>query len=220
MLPTPVKTGYTFAGWKVNGADAVAEHTIVAGSTGNITLEAIWTATVYNITVNLNSGEATIPATYTIESADIVLPTPVKVGYTFAGWKVNGADAVANYTIASGSTGDITLEATWTAVEYTITVVLGDGSLDATVSMPATYTVESAAIVIDAVPTLEGYNFVGWKVGDAEPVSSYTIPAGSTGDITITAVYEEKPAAGCGGAIAMLSAFMGLIALAVVGKKY
>ena len=86
--------------------------------------------------------------------------------------------------------------------------------------IPATYTVESAAIVIDAVPTLEGYNFLGWKVGDAEPVASYTIPAGSTGDITITAVYEEKPAAGCGGAIAMLSAFMGLIALAVVGKKY
>ena len=216
VLPTPVKAGYTFTGWKVNNAGAVAEYTI-SGSTGNITLEATWTINTYTITTTLNGGTATVVDTYTVESAAIVLPTPVKTNYTFVGWKVNGANAVANYTIATGTTGDITLEAIWTATEYAINVVLGDGSLDASVVIPATYTVESAAIVIDAVPTLEGYNFLGWKVGDAEPVASYTIPAGSTGDITITAVYEK---AGCGGAIAMLSAFMGLIALAVVGKKY
>ena len=216
VLPTPVKAGYTFAGWKVNNAAAVAEYTIT-GSTGNITLEATWTINTYTITTTLNGGTATVVDTYTVESAAIVLPTPVKANYDFAGWKVNGANAVANYTIATGTTGDITLEATWTATEYAINVVLGDGSLDASATIPATYTIESAAIVIDAVPTLEGYIFMGWKVGDAEPVTSYTIPAGSTGDITITAVYEK---AGCGGAIAMLSAFMGLIALAVIGKKY
>ncbi|MBR7160120.1 MAG: InlB B-repeat-containing protein, partial [Clostridia bacterium] len=139
VLPTPVKAGYTFTGWKVNNAGAVAEYTI-SGSTGNITLEATWTINTYTITTTLNGGTATVVDTYTVESAAIVLPTPVKANYTFVGWKVNGANAVANYTIATGTTGDITLEAIWTATEYAINVVLGDGSLDASVVIPATYT--------------------------------------------------------------------------------
>ena len=43
-------------------------------------------------------------------------------GYGFAGWKVNGSAAARDLTLSGTAyTADITLEATWTANEFTIT---------------------------------------------------------------------------------------------------
>ena len=54
--------------------------------------------------------------TYTVESADIIIPKPERAGYTFDAW-CDSDDASANCvnykTIPTGSTGDITLYATW-----------------------------------------------------------------------------------------------------------
>ena len=90
-LPSPTKTGYTFAGWKVTTAggnwkttDSVYKGTVAAGKYGNVTLTAQWVANTYTITYVYNNGSANTTATYNIEQA-ITLPSPTKTGYTFAG---------------------------------------------------------------------------------------------------------------------------------------
>ena len=134
-LPSPTKTGYTFAGWKVTTAggnwkttDSVYKGTVAAGKYGNVTLTAQWVANTYTITYVYNNGSANTTATYNIEQA-ITLPSPTKTGYTFAGWKVttaggnwNTTDSVYKGTVAAGKYGNVTLTAQWTVNTYTITV--------------------------------------------------------------------------------------------------
>ena len=103
-LPSPSKTGYTFAGWKVttaggnwNTTDSVYKGTVAAGKYGNVTLTAQWTVNTYTITYKYNNGAADTTAKYTIEQS-ITLPSPTKTGYTFAGWKVTTAGGNWNTT--------------------------------------------------------------------------------------------------------------------------
>ena len=117
-LPSPTKTGYTFAGWKVTMAggnwkttDSVYKGTVAAGKYGNVTLTAQWTVNTYTITYKYNNGAADTTAKYTIEQS-ITLPSPSKTGYTFAGWKVTTAggnwkttDSVYKGTVAAGKIG-------------------------------------------------------------------------------------------------------------------
>ena len=189
-LEAPTRFGYTFAGWSVDGADAVPEFTLdCSEATGNVSVVATWTPIAYNINVNLNGGEANIPATYTIESADIVLPTPVRAGFDFAGWKVNGADAVMEYTIASGSTGDISLEATWTVHKNTITYVVGEyGTLASTTQL-----IEVGETYALYIPTVNNISktFAGWKVEGTDEIITTTGIWSINGDVTLVAVYDD-----------------------------
>ena len=144
-LATPTKTGYTFTGWSISA--------IPHGSTGNKTISANWTPTVYTITYLMNGGTnaESNPATYTIESNAITFAEPTRTGYTFTGWSVS--------SIPSGSTGNKTVTANWTPVVYTVTYHLNGGT-NATAN-PATYTVENGNITL-ANPTRTGYTFGGW----------------------------------------------------------
>ena len=200
-LPSPTKTGYTFAGWKVTTAggnwktsDSVYKGTVAAGKYGNVTLTAQWTANTYTITYVYNNGSANTTATYNIEQA-ITLPSPTKTGYTFAGWKVTTAggnwkttDSVYKGTVAAGKYGNVTLTAQWTVNTYTITYKYNNGAADTT----AKYTIEQAITLPS--PTKTGYTFAGWKVTTAggnwkttDSVYKGTVAAGKYGNVTLTA---------------------------------
>ena len=200
-LPSPSKTGYTFAGWKVttaggnwNTTDSVYKGTVAAGKYGNVTLTAQWTVNTYTITYKYNNGAADTTAKYTIEQS-ITLPSPTKAGYTFAGWKVTTAggnwkttDSVYKGTVAAGKYGNVTLTAQWTANTYTITYVYNNGSANTT----ATYNIEQAITLPS--PTKTGYTFAGWKVTTAggnwkttDSVYKGTVAAGKYGNVTLTA---------------------------------
>jgi uncharacterized repeat protein (TIGR02543 family) len=169
VLKQPSRKGYTFTGW-------IGDSIIVKGSTGDKRVTAKWTATVYNISYVLDGGDnhAANPTTYTTDSAEITLPAPSRTGYTFAGW-AEGAG-----TIPTGSTGDKTFTAQWTPTSYTVAYVLNGGINHA--DNPATYTIESAEITLQA-PSRTGYNFTGWAEGSS-------IAQGSTGDKTFTAQWS------------------------------
>ena len=113
-MPTPEKTGYTFANWKLNDTTITATSTVTTAS--DHTLTANYTPTPYAITYsNLNGGSYVTgtpqPTSYTIEQA-VTLPTLEKTGYTFLGWKEVGAeDNTAVTEITTGNTGDKVLEA-------------------------------------------------------------------------------------------------------------
>ena len=108
------KEGYTFDGW-YNGTTKVTK--IEKGSYGNLNLEAKWTAIEYTATFKAD-GNTVGTATYTIEDNAIknVPSVPTKGGYDGA-WE--------SYAIKAG---DITVNAVYTAKQYTITWKDYDGS--------------------------------------------------------------------------------------------
>ena len=182
-LNNPTKTGYDFAGWKLNGeGDAMMTVTIAQGSTGHLAYTATWTPTVYNIVYTMDGGTATPanPTTYTIETETFTLNNPTKTGHTFKGWKLNGeGDAMMEVTIAQGSTGHLAYTATWQINKYTITFDSNGGSAVDPITQDYGTTVTAPA-----APTKTGYDFAGWT-----PALPATMPAEN---ITVTANWTVK----------------------------
>ena len=190
-LNNPTKNGHTFEGWK-NLADNTILNpvTIAKGSTGNRNYTAVWNQTVYNITYILNGGTANNPTTYTYdENHRVQILDPTKTGYTFEGWV--GTDLTApskGIAIPAGATGNRQYTATWTPETYPINYTMNGGINSS--SNPKSYTVESAAITLQA-PEQTGAVFRGWSGTGISGVSmNVTIPTGSTGARTYEANWD------------------------------
>lgn len=114
-LRNPKKAGYKFAGWYSDSAYKKRVTKIPKGSTGNKTLYAKWTKEKYKITYKLNGGKniSGNPTSYYVTSSDIVLKSPKKKGYKFAGWYSDAGCRRKITKIAKGSTGNKTLYAKW-----------------------------------------------------------------------------------------------------------
>ena len=109
---TPVKSGYTFAGWYL-GESRFNIDTVI---TENIILTAKWTVNQYAITYDLNDGTAEgNPDTYTVETDTFTLKNPTRPGYTFTGWSGTGLTGENNMTVTTpkGSTGERSYTAHW-----------------------------------------------------------------------------------------------------------
>ncbi len=108
------RKGYTFGGWDI------PEKT--DGKYGaEVKVTAQWTAVEYSITYDYDGGGlpegATNPATYTIEQ-DVTFVAPEKTGWNFKGY-VDGSDNPIT-GITKGSTGDVTVKATWQQIQTTV----------------------------------------------------------------------------------------------------
>lgn len=158
-LSAPTRAHYTFGGWFEDGK---LVETIDALRLCDIKLVAEWIADKYTITYNLNGGECNdaLVTEYTVESADIALPSLTKKGYAFCGWYDNAAfDDKSLNNIPSGSYGNINLYAKFSLIEYTISYDLQGGVNS--ISNPTKYTIEDQNIVLSA-PSRECYTFDGW----------------------------------------------------------
>lgn len=188
-FPAPEKTGYTFAGWKLDAAVGTwaADTTVNAGDFvtntlwGSVSFTAQWTPATYTITYNKASAEDVVPAAqnYNIESAE-TLGTAEREGYTLSGWVVatasgnwtQGANLAAS-TVLTGFYGNVTLTPVWQVNTYTITWISGDAEQTSEVEY-------GSAIVAFPPSSRMGYT-ADW---DAEVPA--TMPAA---DLTFTAVY-------------------------------
>jgi uncharacterized repeat protein (TIGR02543 family) len=103
---------------------------------------------------------------------------PVRDGYILSCYKDGG-----KWDFNTVVPANITLVVQWDIVTYSITYAMDGGVNHA--GNPATYTVESPAITLQA-PTRGGYTFAGWAEGNS-------IAAGSTGDKTFTAQWNTIP---------------------------
>lgn len=116
-IDEPYKECYSFKGWQTEDGNLFDKESEIKD---DIYLKAIFEADVYNITYNLNGGEANNPSTYTIED-EVIINDPVKPGYTFDGWTgTNLTELTKDLVIYRGSSGDRTYSANWTPNEYTI----------------------------------------------------------------------------------------------------
>lgn len=86
---------------------------------------------------------------------------------------------------------DVTVTAVFEPIVYPVTYELDGGSLQGENSNPPEYTIESPSITLKN-PTKDGYIFVGWVGTDlTEATTSATIPTGSTGMRSYTAIWKK-----------------------------
>ncbi|MCM1455920.1 MAG: InlB B-repeat-containing protein, partial [Bacteroides sp.] len=186
---------YNFCGW-YESADYDGErvYEIALDSVGNRKYYAKWEEIEYRVKYeldkgqnnkeNVNSGDE---YAYTVNSADLILQEPTKLGYRFLGWKDKGGKEVTK--IESEKPSTYTLYAAWEIIRYGITYELygglnGEGN-------PSGYTVESGEIEL-ATPSKEKHRFLGWYKNEkflGDKVES--IQCGECVDITLYARWER-----------------------------
>ncbi|MBO4404272.1 MAG: DUF4832 domain-containing protein, partial [Treponema sp.] len=112
------------------------------------------------------------------------LSPAVKDGYTFAGWS-DGNGIISS--IPKGSTGNITLTATWSVTGYTVSYSVPEGALNPNAGITS-YTIESDTIYLEPAVRKGNWKFTGWSDGSTTVTS---IPSGSTENKVLTATWEE-----------------------------
>ena len=184
-------TGYEFAFWTGN----IAESTFTMPYY-DVVMQANAQLINYSIAYKLKGGsvETNNPTSYNINSDDLPLINPTRLGYTFLGWTGTDLDiASKTFFIPHGSTGNREYTANWSLDTYSITCNIGEGNL--ATPNPTAYDVASANITLNnPVSTKDYYLFKGWSGTGLEGSENLvvTIPKGSVGNREYTANYAPE----------------------------
>ena len=141
----PVREGYSFAGWHLQGTDASdvrRAYTIAANTkTGTLTFEAIWTPNQYQVLFQPANGthslskSGTQMATVVFGQKPTSIEPPACTGYTFGGYRT--ADGVLLFLSDGSFSTDVgvwglsestTLTAIWTKNKYTVQIQVEPGN--------------------------------------------------------------------------------------------
>lgn len=178
-LKTPVKSGYNFTGWTLNGV-LYEDSSVLVDK--NITLVANWEIITYTIKYNSDGGKLTTKInSYTCED-EFDLPIPEKKGYTFVGWNGNITK------VTKGTTGDLNLTAVYDITKYTITYNLDGGTLNNPVNE---FTFLDEIELVE--PKKNGYKFRGWYLDSSfsgEPITK--IEEGTLENIELYAYFVSE----------------------------
>ncbi len=180
----PTLTGYTFAGWFDAASGGSGWDFPGTAITGDTTIYAQWTAIDYTVTFDSQGGSAISSQTVAYDAyAAIPVSPPTLTGYTFAGWFDAASGGSAWNFGADAITGDTTIYAQWTAIDYTVTFDSQGGS--AISSEMVAY--GNYATLPASPPTRAGFSFDGWFTLDSGG-STWNFPGTAiTGDTTIYA---------------------------------
>lgn len=163
--------------------DASHTYTEPVAPTGHKYVDGVCTgcgqATSHTVNYYID-GELVYSEKFTEAEGLASLYNYTKVGYEFLGWS-DGFDTVTS--IPANTSTDVDLYGEIEAIEYTITYVV-DGETYET----ATYTISDVALALINVPAKDGYNGA-WVNAEGEVVTE--LAAGTIGDVTVTANYEE-----------------------------
>lgn len=177
----PVRDGYTFDGWLLDGQ----LYDFATPVTGNITLTADWTINTYTVRFD-TAGGSSVPEQAIDHGQKVTEPAaPTREGYTFTGWLLDGRP----FDFTTSVTGDLTLTAGWqeneppAPVTHTVTFDSAGGS-----PVEPQTVADGAAAIDPGTPERDGYKFTGWLL-DGEPFD-FSTPI--TGDITLVAGWEES----------------------------
>ena len=185
-LPTPERTGCTFAGWVDAEGKEVTAETIYTNA-ADATITALWTPNSYTLTLETEDG-AQIEVVFGEPIG--TLPTPELEGYTFEGWYDAEGNPVTAETVYNFDT-NLALSARWSANGFVIELDPGDGALNE--NDPETIGVTYGAAVGEMpVPVYEGYTFNGWYDENGNLVDEETVYL-YTSNITVHASWEKIP---------------------------
>ena len=211
-LPTPTRSGYTFAGWytSASGGSRVYSSTTVTTS-GNHSIYAHWTASAAassTVTFNANGGSTSLTTlTMTMDATtNSLVAVASRSNYSFLGWFIASSggemvfgptgEAVAgsfwsdDYSASSNNakwstSGAKTLYAHWGNHTCTVTFDPNWGSESST---QATY-LDGKPYGSLPVPSRSGYNFAGWYT--AASGGSLVTPADNASTTTLYAHWER-----------------------------
>jgi uncharacterized repeat protein (TIGR02543 family) len=162
-LPTPTKAGYTFNGWLLNGTGSLLTGTHTVNT--NAVFIAKWTANNPSVTewsISFYDNGVVLPG-YSKAVADgtqINFSIPIKTGYTFNGWLLNGAGEllIDTYTVNANTI----FIANWTTTNPGVTEYTVSFYDNGTVLPEYSKAVASGTQIILSAPTKAGYTFIGW----------------------------------------------------------
>lgn len=186
-LPVLKAENYIFDGWYFNGNKI--ENSITVNN--NIYLVAKWIPVDYSITYELNGGEKSEsnPDKYNIQTETIILKSPSKIGYDFAGWYIDKELKNPITEISKGSFGNKTLYAKWSPTEYLITYVLNEGTNND--ENPEFYNIENETVILKS-PSKQNYIFDGWYLNPDFENKIESIVSGSYGKIKLYAKWNPE----------------------------
>lgn len=185
---SPPKSGYRFAGWYVNGSKVAStsssDSIYVAGADNrclyvrtvykqDVEAEAVYEEILYTYTFEANGGAVSPDsASGGVETA-VVLPLPVRTGYTFLGWYTaqSGGTRVGGAGDTINPSANAILYAQWSANSYTIALNANTGTGAAMQSVSATYDVSASLPACTYTKT--GSMFVGWNTAADGSGDSY-----------------------------------------------
>ena len=187
----PVRSGYTFKGWYLDGA----LFSFATPVTGNITLTASWTensAPVINRTVsfNVDGGSASVPDMTATSGSQITLPgySGTKTGYAFSGWSYNNTTYQPDQSFYV--TSDVTFKAVWRSTAPVVSEIVVTFNVDGgSKTMPAVNIQSGTAFTFPTYDgTKDGCKFGGWACGLQvyQPGQSVQL----TGDVTVKAIWN------------------------------
>lgn len=176
-LPTPSRTGYTFAGWftAASGGTQVTASTVVK-ILANQTLYAHWTVKSYTYTLGSGTGVSTNGSTASGSKnygTTITLKATANTGYTWSQWVSSNTSLVPNKSSANTSftmpAGNITMTPSATANTYFVRYN-GNGATSGSMSNSShTYNISKALTANNF--SRSGYEFIGWSTStDGEVV--------------------------------------------------
>ncbi len=167
----PTREGYDFVDWDKDFSNV----------TENLSVTATYKIKTFTVTFVAGvggsvSGNSSVTVNYGTEIASLSFPAVSEnTGFDFDRWDYEGDTVNKN----------ITITALFKAESYTVTFVAGTGgSVSGNSSVTVDYGTAISSIAFPAVSANEGYVFLRWDY----------VGSTVTGNMTITAVFEEKPA--------------------------
>ena len=179
----PTLDWYDFGGWYLD--ETFEDEYDFALPSTSMTVHALWIPTEYEIEYVLGGGEnaPSNPATYNVED-EVVFADASREGYTFNGWYGNAQFTTEQVTgITVGSHGKVTVFASFSINQYTISFETGGGTTVSEITQDY-----GTAVSAPAQPSKTGYEFVGWYESDPSELYVFTtIPAR---DVRLTAAWS------------------------------
>ena len=156
-LPTPTRTGYTFAGWytAASGGSQITSNSIVS-ITANQTLYAHWTNT-YTVSYNANGGTGTPSSQTKEENVPLILSSIIPAKTYIIQYNSNGGSVTPASKNVSCTFNNWNTSINGGGTSY---APGGTYSANADVSLYAQWTNPAAGTL--ATPTRSGYTFAGW----------------------------------------------------------
>ncbi len=167
-VPTPVRNGYSFGGWKESAASDDSATRYLLFPATNTTYVAVWhdadkVSVTYNAMGGIISGSSDHAKTFTqaIGSEYTSPSVDAREGYTFKGWGKTPTDAVGDHNgdvPRSIPATAVSYYALWEPVGYSVMLDYANG-------LPAKEAKGTlgARIPYD-LPDRPGYTFKGWKL--------------------------------------------------------
>lgn len=186
---SPVREGYTFAGWFLDSAGNTAYD--FEGLTENVTVYAKWidntTATTFNVEFNYNYDGAPTNVIQTVTEGGVFTQiNTTRLNYRFLGWYTDQGTYLNRITSSTPITADLVLYAKWVHT-YQLSI---DYNYQDAINPSSQVIDENTPITIPQSPSRIGYTFAGWS-NSSNGLIGYDFSTGINQNTTIYAQWSK-----------------------------